>query len=919
MKSKLGLLLNRQQRNIKKVHKAAVSIDASAITTEKIIQILEKPEKSMSDISALKYYCLNKSNLISKFTEDKLDETSYELILSLSLPSSSIKTFKKNKIIINIGEPNDYLHIIVKGRASLLGIKKFHIEVTGYEYFLLIRDLKKNHDTHLIEKMVTENYRVFPVDYEDITFLEKIMLKIYLSGKIKRTSPNYLEEILDKVGLNLSNFNMVSYMDMIEKKYAGLIEAQEDVVWEELTESEKIEKYRKLMIYDLNEEWHWTLQNEKNIYDQLNFIDIDMMKKYTYLTKTKEEELIIYYKSEFIDEIGENEYFGNSEHKIYINKVVALTDEVKIMCLKADLYNEYVRKINYKVIGNQINFLLDNFFFHPLYKGFFEKYYFKYFELVEYKIKQIIVKENEPVQYCYFIKSGSVKLKSNRSIAENHILIEIIKNILLKSNKNENNINENIKLDMKNLYNNVANNLEYFSDDMNVKNNAHIMTLQSNNCIGSCCMHYGFNFLYTAEVNSEIVELYKIPVDKLMRILNDKTSKVFYYFDKYNEQSLKLFFDRLTRLNNMLLANLNKSKIRQYGNIFNLNVENFQEGIYKNDIKFSNKIDKLSFETLKNSDNINSRNSNSTIKYQNQQQSIEKDKDSDKMNFDIKDINNNLFITQKTSTSNYNKLNNAMNPTMLKKNVDEKKNKKNANNNKEDKKENLTQKIIENLKRSNSLNLFPFQSDSTKDLTSHIKFFDYKENLEKQKEKEEKRANLGLIRLEKHEKNQLQKLKNLTKTYTNWLNLSLGKNRNLIMSSEKKNNDEKNNNNEYSSFSSNNNIIDLYNRDVFKRTKMIMTSLYKNKFSEYFDKKLGSKYFKYDMSKTLLTNKKKFEFSIFDKRFNSVPKKRNRKRFNNLLNIKKNKIQNQNKKNLIINNKITQFDSLKIIPIKGIN
>ena len=76
----------------------------------------------------------------------------------------------------------------------------------------------------------------------------------------------------------------------------------------------------------------------------------------------------------------------------------------------------------------------------------------------------------------------------------------------------------------------------------------------------------------------------------------------------------------------MLLANLNKSKIRQYGNIFNLNVENFQEGIYKNDIKFSNKIDKLSFETLKNSDNINSRNSNSTIKYQNQQQSIEKTK-----------------------------------------------------------------------------------------------------------------------------------------------------------------------------------------------------------------------------------------------------------------------------------------------------
>jgi len=42
-------------------------------------------------------------------------------------------------------------------------------------------------------------------------------------------------------------------------------------------------------------------------------------------------------------------------------------------------------------------------------------------------VKQIIVNENDPIRYVYFIKSGSVKLTSTRSIAENHLLIELIK------------------------------------------------------------------------------------------------------------------------------------------------------------------------------------------------------------------------------------------------------------------------------------------------------------------------------------------------------------------------------------------------------------------------------------------------------------------------------------------------------------
>jgi len=62
---------------------------------EKIKEILKKTtDKGLTEISALKYYCINKTNIIAKFEEDKLDETSYDLILSLSL-SSFIKNSKK--------------------------------------------------------------------------------------------------------------------------------------------------------------------------------------------------------------------------------------------------------------------------------------------------------------------------------------------------------------------------------------------------------------------------------------------------------------------------------------------------------------------------------------------------------------------------------------------------------------------------------------------------------------------------------------------------------------------------------------------------------------------------------------------------------------------------------------------------------
>ena len=527
MHKSVNVLLNRKLKTLKKYQKQKTKLDIETVSTEKIIEILNKhQEKSLHEVALLKQYVLTKTKIINKFSNDNLDENSYDALLTLSLPSASYKIINKgNKTVINIGEPAEYLFIILKGKVAIYEMNKIHKEMSGYEYFLLLQNYKVNNEKYLFEKTISENSLVFPIETEDIYILDKIILKIFLNKQEKRILPNYLDLLIEKAGMKYSDFKLESYLDKIERRNKTVIEG---LNLKNLTLDQKIEEYKKVMIYNIQDAWNVAFRNEKKIMEDLNNIDIELLKKYSFLTKTKNEELITFYRSIYTKTIEDNDYFGDSERRIYINKVMSLTDNLELFCMKTDLYNEFVRKIKSKLLGNQINFLLDNFFFRSIYKNYFEKYYFKFFDLVQYKMKQIIVKENEPIQFCYFIKSGTIKLTSNRSILENHILIELIKNIIIKSSQYENEDdfnNYNIHTALNEIYCELKNNIDYLSDEINIKSNLHIMSLHEKNCIGSVCYYYGLNYLYTAEATSDKVELYKISSDNLIKMLRDKKSK----------------------------------------------------------------------------------------------------------------------------------------------------------------------------------------------------------------------------------------------------------------------------------------------------------------------------------------------------------------------------------------------------------
>ena len=168
MNKSVNVLMTRKIKNMGKFQKQKTKIDIETISIEKIIEILKKQqEKSVHDMSILRQYVLTRTKILNKFSKDNLEDTSIDLLLSSSLPSSTYKLIKKeNSTIINIGDEAEYLYIILKGKVAIYEMEKIHKEMSGYEYFLLLQSYKVNDEKHLLEKTILENNLVFPIELD---------------------------------------------------------------------------------------------------------------------------------------------------------------------------------------------------------------------------------------------------------------------------------------------------------------------------------------------------------------------------------------------------------------------------------------------------------------------------------------------------------------------------------------------------------------------------------------------------------------------------------------------------------------------------------------------------------------------------------------------------------------------------------
>ena len=802
-----------------------IKIDSRDTTHQTIKFILMKTdEKTNEDIATLKSYILDKSKFSEKLIQDHIDESSQEIIIILSMLNAFYMEYlNKNEIIHRINDESENFYVIISGGVSVFDTQQIDCEMNGEEYYKLIINLRKNKEQHLLEKTLEENKINFPIDIEEIYILEKILLKIYLlsknNNKSLKDNPNYIEIILDKVGLKGSDFGIESYQEKLDEKNNKIIvenELNEQEIEEHKENTTRV-KEKELCSYNEEEAMKIAKENEEILMDKLKNIATDnLCRKYYYLTCTPELP-VSYFRYKEEKTLEEFDYFGDNENHYYTKKLVTNKDKTELLCFKHDIYDEFISHMRSKLVGNQVDFLLNNFFFSSIYKGFFDKIYLKLFEYSKYYVNQIIVKENDPIKYIYFVKTGNVKIYSNRSIIQNHILIEVIKNILKRKNSLLYEDLKNFEIDF-NLYPELKADFELLKNDIKLKNDIHLMTYQEKQCIGSECFFFGFNSLYTARATSHKVEVYKISIDNLAKILSVKNKKALYDFSLQAEKALRILLTRIIKMNNMLLVKYtkqNKELANQISYIFDkaINIIQKRNGEIKNrKIVNSKKIEQKKIEDREYNSNI--------------------------LNI-LKDNNNDIYKIQRKSHSIINAISEEK-----KKNV----NNKNILNDNNDYEENKNINIL-----------------SKYDLTSQIKIFDQKANSIKEKYKELKRENAELIRMSNLENQQINTLKKQNIYCRNFFKLSQGDKRLFIKS---RNNSVNSQNIQYH-YSLKPKSSILYKKfknntmRPFHKGRNLIREVYpfNNRYNNY-------KPYKYDISKSLLTNKKIFEFSIFTNKNN---------------------------------------------------
>ena len=810
-----------------------IKIDLRDITTATIRLILSKlkEEKTSEDIAILKNYILLKTKFIEKLTQDHIDENMQEIIVILSMLDASYKEIKyKDEIIYNINDKNDYFHIILEGGVSLLGIEQIDCEMNSEDYYKLILNYRKNNEKYLLERTLKENKINFPIDLEDIPILDKILVKTYILFKSSieslNNNPNYLEIILNKVGLSFNDVGIEAYEDKLEE-YNNKILLENELKAQEKEEKEEkgiknihSNEKKEVYEYNINEAMKYAKQNEQIILEKLKFIVPDALcKKYYYLICTPELS-VSYFKYKEEKTLQALDYFGDNEKQLFSHRYISNRENTSILNFRDDIYNEILSTMKTKFVGNQVDFLLNNFFFSSIYKGFFDKIYLKYFEYSKYYVNQIILEENEPIKYIYFVKTGAVRLYSKRSIIQNHILIEVIKNILKK--KNMILLLDDPKafdLDLT-LYPDLKADFELIKNEIKLKNDIHLMTYQEKQCIGFECFYFGFNSLYTAQAISDKVELYKISIEKLVKILSIKNKKALYDFAQQSEKTIKILLDRIIIMNNKLLekySKQNKELVHQISTIFEKAINIIQ---------------------AKNSEIKSRKTLNSKII---EQKKIE---DIDFITNKDNNINNNdLLAIKRKSNSFENKFNI----------IEENKNKKNKN------RINKNLKIDNNEEDENNMNIF-----NKYDLTAQIKIFDQKANSIKEKYKELQRETNELKRISKAENKQIFSLRKQNIFCRDFFKLSQGERLQFIKT--RNNSINKDDIQYHYSLKSR---ISILHKLKNKNNTLVSCPKRRHIFREFYP--FNSRYdnykpYKYDISKSLLVNKKIFEFSIFKKK-----------------------------------------------------
>ena len=536
-------------------------MDKFSIKKEKIKLILSSPfdERTEDQINSISSYILNISNISQKFSFDNIDEKDYKEIIMSSANTCQYKLIKNmNEMIYNINDEANFFYIILKGSVKISNLIKVSKEMNGHNYYDKLLNYRNNKEYYLLKKTIDENYHLFPVDYNDMKIIDKIMIKLNImkldSDNDPNLDPDYLEYLLKYYGSSLAEYRLETYRELLRKKN------EKTIIYNNLLiQQKKEDKIKPLLEYNIYNAKLHSLKNRNLLKNQLKYISPETCRRYYFFMNENKENLAYYELVEDKKIRNTNNYFGDFENNKYIQRAISNSENLELLKMNNDIYKDFIKREKAKIIDAQVSFFLNNFFFDKITKEHFIRYYFSFFEAVSFTLNQKIISQDEKVDYIYFIKSGVVKLISNRSILENYIIIDLIKSISRKDESSEISEEENNKLNIKDYT--FEGDVRLLKKELNIKHKSHLITYSTNQALGYECFYYGINYLYTAIAESREVNLYRIKIKPLLEILKDKGDASHKQLVKKSKNKMKLLLERFTLINNDIMKFYDKKLI----------------------------------------------------------------------------------------------------------------------------------------------------------------------------------------------------------------------------------------------------------------------------------------------------------------------------------------------------------------------
>ena len=513
-----------------------------------ISQVIQKfkidPEqRTVEDLYILKNY-LSQTKLAKSYEKEFYnDPKMIEILITFCGLEFRYKKFNDKDTIFKIGDTSDNFYMILTGKVDLYKTLKKVEELTGHEYFKYLINLKKNNELYRYKLCLHSNLKEFKINSEDEDLLPYIYLHFVFEDINGGKQIKDFKSILDFVEINPKDLGLdedqVNSTEYLMEKY--------NTIKKKFPEIPK-DKFREYRFINNN-----IIKREVKLYDYNKFMSFEEMEYF-----------------------GENSIENNTSR----NGTMVCQGETEVIYLTNKLYihNILIKKaIN---LEKKTSFLSKNYLFNKIPPKKFEKKYFSLFIYETYHKGDILFKENDKLQYVYFIKEGNVKLLSSKSILELELLITELNKKIIMVQKYFNN-NSSYDNDIINYtYNTIKSDIPDMINHINKKENIEILILKDNEEVGIESYFLGVDNFTTCIVDSLFANVYKIDIKFLTEIF-DKEKPSFYDLVHRVEKKLKLYCKRLFEINNVKIS-MTDMKISEEQNTTykteltnNLNTSNF--------------------------------------------------------------------------------------------------------------------------------------------------------------------------------------------------------------------------------------------------------------------------------------------------------------------------------------------------------